>query len=71
MGRVMAERVARYERLKLLAIQTDPDIPQDALDSGDVDKPHCTTLRRRGLVQALSAARSGVGQSSAPMSRAV
>jgi quercetin dioxygenase-like cupin family protein len=28
----MAERVARYERLKPLAIQTDPEIPQEALD---------------------------------------
>ena len=28
----MAERVARYERLKPLTIQTDPDIPQEALD---------------------------------------
>ncbi len=28
----MAERVARFERLKPLAIQTDPDIPQEALD---------------------------------------
>jgi quercetin dioxygenase-like cupin family protein len=28
----MAERVARFERLKPLAIQTEPEIPQQALD---------------------------------------